>query len=130
MSKHTPGPWNTEFGETYTVRDVDGGRIAICTNLKGRHGLGGRRDGDEVAANASRIVACVNACEGWNPDAMLARANEAMEKGNRIMRLEAERDALLAALERICAAEARMGGNNAIAGLCDEARAVIASIKS
>lgn len=36
---------------------------------------------------------------------------------------------LLATLERICAAESRMSGNNPIAGLCDEARAAIAKAK-
>lgn len=37
--------------------------------------------------------------------------------------------ALLAALERIVAAESRMPGNNPIAGLCDDARTAIAAAR-
>jgi hypothetical protein len=44
-------------------------------------------------------------------------------------RLIAAAPDLLATLERICAAESRMSGNNPIAGLCDEARAAIAKAK-
>jgi len=91
MSKHTEairaalaknptlGAWIAELGEAYVVRSqADGGRVAICTNLRGFHGMGGRRDGDEVAANAHLIAAC-------NPVNVAA--------------LLAERDALLNALE-------------------------------
>lgn len=57
-AKHTPGPWTPEFGEAYRVRaQQDGGQVAIMMNLKGRHGLAGRRNGDEVAANARLIAA-------------------------------------------------------------------------
>jgi len=57
-AKHTPGPWTPEFGEAYRVRaQQDGGQVAIMTNLKGRDGLAGRRNGDEVAANARLIAA-------------------------------------------------------------------------
>ena len=56
--KHTPGPWTPEFGEAYRVRaQQDGGQVAIMMNLKGRHGLAGRRNGDEVAANARLMAA-------------------------------------------------------------------------
>lgn len=58
MTQHTPGPWTPEFGEAYRVRaQQDGGQVAIMMNLKGRHGLGGRRAGKEVAANARLIAA-------------------------------------------------------------------------
>jgi len=57
MNKHTPGPWNPYFDETYGVLGPDKGRVAICMNLKGAHGLAGRRHGDEVAANARLIAA-------------------------------------------------------------------------
>lgn len=58
MSKHTPGPWLAEFGEAYRVRaQQDGGQVAIMMNMKGQFGLGERRTGKEVAANARLIAA-------------------------------------------------------------------------
>lgn len=85
MSKHTEairaalaknptlGAWIAELGEAYVVRSqADGGRVAICTNLRGFHGMGGRRDGDEVAANAHLIAAC----NPVNVAALLAERDE------------------------------------------------------
>lgn len=63
MSKHTSGPWKAYFDETYGVLGPDKGRVAICMNLKGAHGLAGRRDGDEVAANARLIAAAPDLLE-------------------------------------------------------------------
>ena len=57
MSKHTPGPWMAHFEEAYFVTGPDLGRVAMMTNLKGAHGLGGRRSGNESAANARLIAA-------------------------------------------------------------------------
>lgn len=58
MEAHTPAPWIADLGEAYRVRaQQDGGQVAIMMNLKGRHGLAGRRSGDEVAANARLIAA-------------------------------------------------------------------------
>ncbi len=57
MSKHTPGPWKAHFEEAYFVTGPDLGRVAMMMNLKGAHGLGGRRSGDESAANARLIAA-------------------------------------------------------------------------
>ena len=55
---HTPAPWIADLGEAYRVRaQQDGGQVAIMMNLKGQHGLAGRRSGDEVAANARLIAA-------------------------------------------------------------------------
>lgn len=69
MSAHTPGPWLTEFSEAYVVRaQQDGGRVAIIANLRGPHGMGGRRSSAEVAAN-TRLIAAVpdllEALEGY-----------------------------------------------------------------
>lgn len=93
-AKHTPGPWTPEFGEAYRVRaQQDGGQVAIMMNLKGRHGLAGRRTGDEVAANAHLIAAAPCLLEalqeivaaadggGWAQlDATLANARAAVAK--------------------------------------------------
>lgn len=55
-SKHTPGPWKAHFDETYFVTGIDGGRVAIATQLKGPYGIGGRRSAEESAANC-RLIA-------------------------------------------------------------------------
>lgn len=57
MNKHTPGPWEAHFEEAYYVTGPDRGRVAMMLNLKGAHGLGGRRTGEESAANARLIAA-------------------------------------------------------------------------
>ena len=56
-TKHTPGPWVAKFEEAYYVTGPDLGRVAMMMNLKGAHGLGGRRSGEESAANARLIAA-------------------------------------------------------------------------
>ena len=56
MNTHTPGPWKAHFQEAYFVTGPDLGRVAMMMNLKGAHGLGGRRSGDESAANC-RLIA-------------------------------------------------------------------------
>jgi len=69
-AKPTPGPWAPIFKEAYYVQASDLGHIAILTNLKGAYGLGGRRNGDEVAANARLISAAPDLLEAaqaaWN----------------------------------------------------------------
>lgn len=95
MSAHTPRPWAADLGETYAVTAPDKGRVAICTHLKGAHGLGGRRTGDEVAANARLIAAApdllealqallpdaeANHCGGPDTGARLQRARAAIAK--------------------------------------------------
>lgn len=56
-TQHTPGPWKAHFEEAYFVTGPDLGRVAMMMNLKGAHGLGGRRSGNESAANARLIAA-------------------------------------------------------------------------
>ena len=56
-ASHTPGPWKAHFQEAYFVTGPDLGRVAMMMNLKGAHGLGGRRSGDESAANCRLIAA-------------------------------------------------------------------------
>lgn len=63
MSKHTPGPWSSHFEEAYYVTGPDLGRVAMMMNLKGAHGLGGRRSGDEAAANCRLIAAAPDLLE-------------------------------------------------------------------
>lgn len=70
-AKYTKGPWIAELGEVHEVRDAEGGRICILTQLRGRHGLGGRRPEHESPANARLIAAApelLEALQGWLAD--------------------------------------------------------------
>lgn len=55
MSEHTKGPWAVNFTKFSEVRAENGAVIARCVKLASLTNL---------EANARRIVACVNACEG------------------------------------------------------------------
>ena len=82
--KHTPGPWKAHLEEANYVTGPDLGRVAMMMNLKGSHGMGGRRSSDESAANAQLIAAApdllgalrgmtdlwftVCTPRGWEPD--------------------------------------------------------------
>jgi hypothetical protein len=67
MSAHTPGPWKSHFEDAYFVTGPDLGRVAMMMNLKGAHGMGGRRSGKEAAANCRLISAA--------PDMLAALSN-------------------------------------------------------
>ena len=67
-SNHTPEPWSLGFTDsTGTVYEIEAGDQYVC---------GMPVPCDEAGpaelhnANASRIVSCVNACEGINPEAV------------------------------------------------------------
>ena len=55
MSGHTNGPWVVNYTKFSEVRAENGAVIARCVKLTSLTNL---------EANARRIVACVNACEG------------------------------------------------------------------
>ncbi len=66
MSKHTPGPWCINYRSATSVEDKVG-RLVAST--------GGRQsnvkdENLENEANAARIIVCVNACAGINPEAV------------------------------------------------------------
>lgn len=63
MADRTPGPWKAHFEEAYFVTGPDLGRVAMMMNLKGAHGLGGRRSGGESAANCRLIAAAPDLLE-------------------------------------------------------------------
>lgn len=58
---HTPEPWYEDDGGIYSACDL---RVADTFNTEDPI------PEEEAAANAARIVACVNACAGINPEAV------------------------------------------------------------
>lgn len=110
--KHTPEPWS--------LRQLEQGRerapyidIYVADQQSEHYGsvasVSAGMSG-KARANAARMVACVNACTGMcdpaiEVQALQARAIEAIEKGNRIMRLEAELEFLVAELGHIANAK-------------------------
>lgn len=72
----------------------------------------------EALANARRLAACWNACEGLSTDLLVAMDGSyktAVDgfhtQGMLRMQMQQERDALLTALERVCAAWPKVGGD-------------------
>ena len=85
---HTPEPW--EMSKPYGGEA--GGTCVAITGVISHYFEGVNYNSEEEQANAERIVACVNACEGINPEAvgemlkMLVKAR--MELKLREMNLE------------------------------------------
>ena len=80
MSGHTKGPWAVNYTKFSEVRAENGAVIARCVKLTSLTNL---------EANARRIVACVNACEGVRTEhlennlpivELVARYNEALRE--------------------------------------------------
>ena len=80
MSEHTKGPWAVNYTKFSEVRAENGTVIARCVKLTSLTNL---------EANARRIVACVNACEGVRTEhlennlpivELVARHNEALRE--------------------------------------------------
>lgn len=80
MSKHMLGPWKASLGEVYEVRDAEDGRICIITNLRGRHGLGGRRAAGESAFHARLIAAAPEMYEAISEFVARCEAGEVRSK--------------------------------------------------
>lgn len=98
MSEHTKGPWAVNFTKFSEVRAENGAVIAHCVKLTSLTNL---------EANARRIVACVNACEGISTEhlenslpivELVGRHSEALRE---IEALKAERAELAGALNAL-----------------------------
>lgn len=97
MTAHTPGPW--EVFPNYTSGQIDIGPIEHHSNLVRCVATFGM----EEMPDASRIVACVNACEGMDDPAAeleLLRDMAATLLDSNAGSLRAERDALRLEVER------------------------------
>ena len=88
MSNHTPEPWvidnRDRLATNFYSDDATGSIIGGCQDYQFAY-----RPLDERLANARRIVACVNACEGMEDPAA------------EIAELKRQRDELLALAERL-----------------------------
>lgn len=85
---HTPEPWAIDTGETYTV--IHAGNKLIVSF---------REPGIVTAANAKRIVACVNSCKGVSNEWLQSHSVQA--RIDEIAELKQQRDQLLEALQDI-----------------------------
>lgn len=95
MSKHTKGPWHIVEGRTHGSLEVFSGDTAIAEIWR-------RGNASLEMANAQRIVACINACEGFSTEE-LEGANlckDSIESDAEILALRQQRDELIAALKR------------------------------
>lgn len=81
---HTPEPW--EVTDLRYIRQSNEPRHVVARASK----MGG------MEANASRIVACVNACAGISTELLECPGGNVAKVAGRLMK---QRDALLAALE-------------------------------
>ena len=93
QASHTPGPWMPD--ESSGICNVTGshGRSICSTGGYQNNAEDVRNVRAENEANAARIVACVNACEGINPEAvpdMLAALEGTVDCLEYIQRLEKE----------------------------------------
>ena len=93
MSKHTPIPWfKNEYRQIF---GPNGRRICIDGFAFGTHST------EESQANTRRVIACINACEGFS-DEELEGADlfkDSIESQSEIVALKQQRDDLLAALQ-------------------------------
>lgn len=106
MSKHTPGPW--------IVEDVSEDGLAVFSETGPIVAQCHRPDASDHAANAERIIACVNGCEGLNPEAF----GDLLEALKHIVDAASERDyglSDLASAKMRKLGKAIQGAENAIA---------------
>lgn len=90
MIEHTQGPLHIG-GDGTIIYDKDGWGVANATVFHGRQEPG------TAAANARRIVACVNALQHVSTEQL--ETGELLSVSQRMVDAERQRDALLAALE-------------------------------
>lgn len=71
MRAHTATPWRAQrhFRTIFAV-GANGLTNAVAAALTTTDGMGCACDFEEARANANHIVACVNGCEGINPEAV------------------------------------------------------------
>ena len=69
-SKHTPGPWEGIEGTPIITKQWNGRSISLANVQRPAWHEDHNKASEEAGANAARIVACVNGCDGINPEAV------------------------------------------------------------
>jgi hypothetical protein len=109
-AKHTPAPWQIlpeECDRPYIrIRGIAlGTRYKIANVLTPNHDGVHPREAQETRANARRIVACVNACEGIeDPENVVPQLRRANDRVLQLEPLRLQRDELLQALKALTSA--------------------------
>ena len=93
MSKHTK-PWRIVEGRTHGSLEVFSGDTAIAEMWR-------RGNASLEMANAQRIVACINACEGFSIEELDGADlfKDSIESDAEIIALKKQRDELLESLQ-------------------------------
>lgn len=109
-TKHTPGPWRLEADPCHfdSLTTITGGqRMNEKPHAWPAYQLtvqvGGMASVMEAQANARRIIACVNACDGFSIEE-IEGANlfkDSIESDNLIDELQAQRDEMLSLLTEV-----------------------------
>lgn len=126
--EHTQGTWRVTGNGTIRYIDVSVGNgmaqeVATCM----------RTEYGDMEANARRIVACVNACSGISTE-NLEQNNpiaEGLRNLNQLLRTaEAQRDALLVALESLVDMDVAYQRGEKVELAVEAARAAIQQVRS
>lgn len=120
MSNHTKAPWSWQAESKSVAYLVESDDATIIARLSGGDGT---NNFSRAAANARRIVACVNACEGIETEEL----NEyCAVSAKEYQDLEQQRDRLLEALELMVSTQTDGGWTSAALVV---AHAAISSVK-
>lgn len=125
--EHTPEPWHVGVRTAHSKRDIYGPQGSIVALADGVF-----TSLPEAQANARRIVACVNACAGIDdPEKYIALAKALADETHKLV---AQRDELVAALDRAAVMLERVTRRGGFVVGCDaaakEARAALAKLET
>lgn len=101
MSEHTKEPWFTVETECDVIEITNADRDGVIVPIAEVSTGYVKQVGIEQEANARRIVACVNACDGITTAALEYRVHLLKAEDDQIAELTQQRDKLLAALNLI-----------------------------
>ena len=94
-TEHTPEPWRVEIGEQPETIAL------LCTSGLAHFELVSDSPLGDISADASRIVACVNACAGIETELLEILTDNDKTISGLIRSIEKQRDELLSAAEAI-----------------------------